>query len=104
MSGWVRRLGVVFPFEEPLFRAAGVDAHFVGHPLIEDLAPEMDAAALRARLGVGPATRLVGLLPGSRAGELRAHLAVLAAAARILCATRPGVVAVVAVAPGLEDQ
>ena len=104
MSGWVDRLGVVFPFEEPLFRRAGVDAHFVGHPLIEDLVPELDGAALRARLGLPSATRLIGLLPGSRRGELDAHLGTMVATARALCAPRPGITALVAVAPGLEER
>ena len=35
MSRWVDRLAVVFPFEESVFREAGVDARFVGHPLLE---------------------------------------------------------------------
>jgi lipid-A-disaccharide synthase len=103
MSRWVDRLAVVFPFEEELFRSAGVDARFVGHPLIEDLAPEQDGLTLRASLGLDSATRLIGLLPGSRPGELRAHLPVMVETARALCAARPGLVALVAVAPGLED-
>jgi len=102
MSRWVDRLAVVFPFEEPLFRDAGVDAHFVGHPLLEDLAPELPGAALRARLGLPPEARLVGLLPGSRRGELKAHLGTMLATARALCAARSDVTALVAVAPGLE--
>ena len=103
MSRWVDRLAVVFPFEEELFRSAGVDARFVGHPLIEDLAPEQDGLTLRASLGLDSATRLIGLLPGSRPGELRAHLPVMVETARALCAARPGLVALVAVAPWLED-
>jgi lipid-A-disaccharide synthase len=39
MAAWVDRLAVVFPFEERIFRDAGVAAHFVGHPLLDDLAP-----------------------------------------------------------------
>ncbi len=103
MSRWVDRLAVVFPFEEELFRAAGVEARFVGHPLIDDLTPEQDGASLRAGLGLAPATRLIGLLPGSRPGEMRAHLPVMVETARALCATRPGLTALVAVANGLED-
>ncbi len=103
MARWVTRLGVVFPFEEPLFRAAGVDAWFVGHPLVEDLAAECDAMELRARAGVGPDARIVGLLPGSRRGEFQSHLGTMVATARALAAGRPGVTGLVAVAPGLED-
>ena len=70
MARWVDRLAVVFPFEEELFRAAGVDTRFVGHPLLEGLEPEVEPARLRAELDLGPGARLLGLLPGSRPGEL----------------------------------
>ena len=103
MARWVDRLAVVFPFEEPLFREAGVNATFVGHPLLDDLAPELEEAAFRAELGVSAAARLVGLLPGSRRGELAAHARVLLEAGRRLMAERPpGIVPVLALAPGLS--
>ena len=103
MAKWVDRLAVVFPFEERLFRDAGVNTTFVGHPLLDDLAPEVDEAAFRRELGVTSAATLVGLLPGSRHGELVAHARVMLEAARQLRAERPaGVVPVVALAPGLS--
>jgi lipid-A-disaccharide synthase len=102
MARWVDRLAVVFPFEEPLFRDAGVHTTFVGHPLLDDLAPEVDEAAFRAELGVTAGARIVGLLPGSRRGELAAHGRVLLEAGRKLQAEgRAGVVPVLALAPGL---
>ena len=103
MGRWVDRLAVVFPFEEPLFREAGVAATFVGHPLLDDLAPEVDEAGFRADLGVAPETPLLGLLPGSRPQELARHLEPLLAAARTLAASRPSLVTVLAMAPGLES-
>jgi lipid-A-disaccharide synthase len=103
MARWVDRLAVVFPFEEPLFREAGVNATFVGHPLLDDLAPEVDEARFRAELGITSAATLVGLLPGSRQGELDAHARVLLEAAQKLRTDRPaGVVPVLALAPGLK--
>ena len=102
MARWVDRLAVVFPFEEPLFRDAGVDASFVGHPLLDDLAPETDEAGFRAELGVGPGARLVGLLPGSRRGELKAHAATLLDAGRRLASAHADVVPVLALASGLS--
>jgi lipid-A-disaccharide synthase len=104
MARWVSRLAVILPFEEELFRRAGVDARFVGHPLLEDLAPETDAATLRREAGVPEGGTLLGLLPGSRPQEMIAHAPVMAEAARRLVATRPGVVAALALAPGLERE
>lgn len=102
MSRWVERLAVVFPFEEPIFREAGVATTFVGHPLLDELVPEADAPSLRAELGVPADARLVGLLPGSRPGELAQHGAAMVAAGGRLAARFPGVHAVVALAGGRD--
>jgi lipid-A-disaccharide synthase len=102
MARWVDRLAVVFPFEEPIFRQAGVPATFVGHPLLDELAPEIDEAGFRAELGIDGARPVLGLLPGSRPQELARHLEPLADAARELRRDRPQLVCVLALAPGLE--
>jgi len=102
MSRWVDRLAVVFPFEEPLFRAAGVAATFVGHPLLDDLEPEVDEARFRAEVGAADGAPLLGLLPGSRPQEIARHAAPMLAAARALAAQRPGLVTLLALAPGLD--
>src|SRR5207344_3129093 len=88
MARWVDRLAVVFPFEEPLFREAGVPVTFVGHPLLDDLAPEVSAAALRAELQLADGEQVLGLLPGSRAQEVQRLLGPMLEAARLLCAER----------------
>ncbi len=104
MARWVTRLAVVFPFEEPLFRDAGVDARFVGHPLLETLAAETDAATLRREVGAGAGARLLGILPGSRPQEIRAHVPVLLDAAARLAASRRDLVTLLPLAPGLEED
>ena len=96
MAKWVDRLAVVFPFEEKLFRDAGVDTRFVGHPLLDDLAPEVGEAELKRELGIEPSRRIVGLLPGSRVQEIKQHAGPMIAASRILAATRPDLAFVVA--------
>ena len=102
MARWVSRLAVIFPFEEALFREAGVDARFFGHPLVEGLAPEVDEAAFRREVGAGPDARILGLLPGSRPGEMRSHGALMLETARRLRSTRPDLAVALALAPGLE--
>jgi len=102
MARWVDRLAVVFPFEEEIFRDAGVNVRFVGHPLLDDLAPEVDEATLRAEIGAATGAPVLGLLPGSRRQELARHLRPLLAAAAVLARDRAALVAVLALAPGLE--
>ncbi len=103
MARWVDRLAVVFPFEEELFRTAGVTTRFTGHPLMEGLAPEVDAATFRAELQCPAGARLLGLLPGSRPQELQSMLPTMLEAARRLRMARPDLVTVVAAAPGLRS-
>jgi len=78
----VRRMLVIFPFEERLYRDAGVPVTFVGHPLL-DAVPE--PAPLRAANEVPT----IGILPGSRESELKRHLPVCYEAFNLLRAKHP---------------
>ena len=83
LKRFVKKMLVIFPFEEKLYREAGVPVEFVGHPLL-DLIPEPKAK------DAARTTPIVGLLPGSRSSELRRHIPILYEAFRILRATHPG--------------
>jgi lipid-A-disaccharide synthase len=87
----VRKMLVLFPFEEALYRAAGVDVTYVGHPLLDTLADVPSRAACRDRLTIAEGARVVGLLPGSRTAEVRRHLPILLGAAAKIRATEPEV-------------
>lgn len=104
MARWVDRLAVVFPFEESIFREAGVPTTFVGHPLLDELEPEVDAATLRAELGAAEGAPVLGLLPGSRRGELAMLARPLLAAAQILRERHPALVPVVALAESVSAE
>ena len=64
------RAAVILPFEESLLRAHGVNATFVGHPLLDRARTLPDREAARAALGVRAGERLLALFPGSRAQEI----------------------------------
>ncbi|WP_116364775.1 lipid-A-disaccharide synthase [Parahaliea mediterranea] len=66
----VDRMLCLFPFELPIYAGHGVAASFVGHPLADEIPPEVDRAAARAALGLAQQGRLLALLPGSRGGEV----------------------------------
>ncbi len=101
IAKYVRRLLVIFPFEEGFYRDRGVEALYVGHPLLDRLAssPSMDEA--RRRLELEGAAPVLGLLPGSRAGELMRHLPILLRSARRLMTEQPDLRVVIAAADGL---
>ena len=67
----VSKMLTLFPFEEPLYRQAGIDVAFVGHPLIDMLAQVPRAGAAREQLKLPSAPPVFALLPGSRQSELR---------------------------------
>ncbi len=89
LARFTKGVVVAFPFEEPLLRSSGVAARFAGHPLLDELSASLDAAPDAARFGIPAGKTLVGLLPGSRPGEIRAHLPAMAAAARLIAARFP---------------
>jgi lipid-A-disaccharide synthase len=62
-------MAVMLPFEEALWRAAGADAHYVGHPALETTRLDRDTA--RQALGMTLFAAAVAVLPGSRAHEVR---------------------------------
>jgi len=97
---------LLFRFEEEVARSEGLPARWVGHPA-GALAPDAAArATARAELGIDAAERLIVILPGSRSGEVRRHLApMLDAAARLVSGTgRPTRVAVSDAGPVLAES
>ena len=91
LARFTKGVVVVFPFEEALLRESGVNARFAGHPLLDELGPCLDAPPDPGRFGIPEGKTLVGLLPGSRPGEIRAHLPAMAEAARRIAARFPEV-------------
>lgn len=100
----VDRAAVIFPFEEALLRRAGIDATFVGHPLVERMEPlrrALKAAEVARALGVPEGRPVLSLLPGSRRNELRHNLPVFVEAARQLREWHPELEVRLLLAPGL---
>lgn len=85
---WVRervtKMLVIFPFEESFYRERGVDAEFVGHPLADLSAPATTREEFAHKYTLDLSKEWVGLLPGSRAREVRLNLPAMVAAASLL--------------------
>jgi len=80
----VDTVGVILPFEEQFFRQRGVDAYYVGHPLLDSVSVTMTPAQFCARHGIAPSTRRICILPGSRKREIASLLPQFLGAARLL--------------------
>lgn len=91
----VTKVASVFPLEAEVYREAGADVEFVGHPLLDLVSPAAaaDRRAARAELGFGGAgfETVVGLLPGSRAQEIRLLLPPMLDGAVRIAKARPAV-------------
>jgi lipid-A-disaccharide synthase len=73
----VSRMMVIFPFEERFYKARGVNAKFVGHPLAELPRPTVTREEYAAAHNLDPAKPWIALLPGSRWKEVTANLEVM---------------------------
>jgi lipid-A-disaccharide synthase len=81
----------LFPFEEALYRKAGISCTYVGHPLADAIPPDIATGWMREQLKVPPADRIYALLPGSRQSELRYMADIFVGTAQLIAAQVPGV-------------
>jgi lipid-A-disaccharide synthase len=81
IARWVDRMAVIFPFEAPFYQRHGINATFVGHPLLETVKADKSREETLAKLGLDPQQPVIALLPGSRLAEISQHLPVMRDAA-----------------------
>ncbi len=97
----ITRAAVILPFEEKLLRTHGIDATFVGHPLLDRVGDLPDRSGARRSLGLDPKRPVLALFPGSRAQEIQRHLEPFVGTGRLLQREVPGLQVIVAGAPGI---
>lgn len=97
----VRKAAVILPFEQPLLAAHGIDATFVGHPLLDRIGELPSRADACERLGLDASRPVLAVFPGSRRSEIARHLAPFVATAQLLQARVPGLQVIVSGAPGI---
>jgi lipid-A-disaccharide synthase len=103
----VERMVVIFPFEEAIYREAGVPVDFVGHPLVDVVKASMSRAEFAARHGLDAGRPIVTLLPGSRRSEIERHYPLIMEACERLSGelrTRGSIQFVLAAAPALGAE
>lgn len=67
------RVVCLFHFEEELLRRAGVDAVYLGYPLLDAVTSTKSRPEVLRQLGFGAEERYVAFLPGSRPAEVAYH-------------------------------
>lgn len=81
LQKYVTKALVIFPFEENFYRDRGVDATFVGHPLVDLAQPLTDRAEYAGRHKLDLSKPWITLMPGSRVKEVRMNLPTMLASA-----------------------
>jgi lipid-A-disaccharide synthase len=102
MAQVVTRAAPILPFEEKLLRDHGIDAHFVGHPLLDRAQHLPSREEARAELGLDAARPVLALFPGSRAQEIARHLDDFVATGEEMRRRIPGLQVVVSVASTID--
>ncbi len=100
----IQHLLALLPFEPPYFERVGLPCTFVGHPCLETRAASADGPGFRARHGLDGDGPVIGVLLGSRGGEISRLHPIFGDAVRRLAAERPGLRVVIPVAQGLEER
>lgn len=103
MRGLIDTMLVIFQFETDFYRAEGIDAEFVGHPLLEVLETELDRKNFCKRFGLDEEKRILALFPGSRKQEIDYIFPEMLSAARHIASIR-NIEIVVGVAPTLDEE
>jgi lipid-A-disaccharide synthase len=99
----VDKMLVIFPFEAEFYHAEGIDAEFVGHPLLEVLISKLDRKNFCKRFSLDEQKQIVALLPGSRKQEIDYIFPEMLSAARRMSMQNDAQI-VVGIAPTLEEE
>jgi lipid-A-disaccharide synthase len=86
---FVNKMLVILPFEEEMYRKAGVDVEFVGHPLVDMVRATKSKEEFCAAYELDPRKPIVALLPGSRRKEVRFILPTLCETAKLISKQKP---------------
>lgn len=99
---WTSRAGLIYPFEPELYERYGVEADYVGHPLFDEIERHPPSGRVVAELKDRFGRDLIGIFPGSRRQEVRAHLPVIVESCRRIRLAVPGVSFAVLCPPSLR--
>ncbi|MGE5558766.1 MAG: lipid-A-disaccharide synthase [Bacillota bacterium] len=104
VASWAKAVAAIFPFEAEVYRKAGANVTFVGHPLLDLVKPQRTKEEFCRTFGLDPRRLILGLLPGSRMGEVEILLPIMLEALGLLKKKISSLQAVLPVAPGFDPD
>ena len=97
------QIAVILPFEVEIFRTWGKEVHYVGHPMVGEIAGREPRKSFMERYGISPERSVLGLSPGSRRKEVAYHLPVFLEIAEMVRRRIPGIQVLVNRAPAISE-
>lgn len=104
LARMVKKMIVILPFEEFIYKEAGLDCSFIGHPMVDETLHVHPAEETKKRYGLNENIPVVGLFPGSRIGEVKTLLPIILEAAQSLKEEKPDTQFILGMAESLEPQ
>ncbi len=99
---YVDKMVVLFPFEVPIYKNAGVPVTCVGHPLVDAVKNTLSTKQAKIKMGFKLNRRVIGVFPGSRRSEIEKLLPVMLDAAQRIQQRNAQVDIVLPLAPGID--
>lgn len=98
----VDHMAVLFPFELPIYKDAGVPVTCVGHPLVDAVKKDLTTEQAKAKLAINSDQQVLGLFPGSRRSEVEVLLPIMIKSAERISQRIENLNVVVPLATGLD--
>lgn len=100
----ISKVMTIFPFEKEMYEKEGIDAQFVGHPLISQMPEKADRDTVFEKYSLDKNKKLVSIFPGSRVFEIQNLMKTFLESAKIIAEKDKDVQFVIAQADSLKDS
>lgn len=100
----ISKVMTIFPFEKEMYENEGIDAQFVGHPLVSQMPAKADRDEVFDRYGLDKNKKLISIFPGSRVFELQNLMKTFLKSAKLIAEKRNDVQFVIAQADSIKDD
>ena len=89
LAKYTSAVASIFPFEADVYREAGANVHYVGHPMLDFAECSLSKAETCEKFGLDIDKPIIGLMPGSRYKEIKSLLPVMLESAHLIRAEIP---------------
>lgn len=100
----IDKVMTIFPFEKDMYDKEGIDAEYVGHPLVAQIAPKANRDGFFEKYGLDKNKKLVSVFPGSRTFELQNLMSTFLQAVDLIKKEKEDVQFVISQAPNIKDE